>query len=397
MLETIKLKEEITEIRSKMEAIKDKVISEQREMTSEEEEELNTLRAEIDEKDEEIKKLREQIDEQIKKKEEEETKACDDEEKEEDKRNLNKYISRNKMKKLSLVKEIRKAIDEKTSNIKLNAETRAVQVTGDSGVHDEVVETEIEGILTGLYPNSILEQLGVRMYTGAPRGDIQIPIMSKNTVKWEGETDEADATGNTFTTVKLSPKRLSAYIDISKQLIYQDNIGVEAAIRADLVRALRDKIEATMFGDAAGTTEKPAGLFYGQTPTECTTFADICDFEADLEDANVYGNMQYAMNPKAKAGFRATVKGNNNSGFVYEAGEMDGIPTHVTTNIADNMFIYGDFSDVVVSVWNDLDLTIDTVTQATKGCVRIVINAYVDFKVARGVCLGFGEYVAPQA
>ena len=136
MLETIKLKEEITEIRSKMEAIKDKVISEQREMTSEEEEELNTLRAEIDEKDEEIKKLREQIDEQTKKKEdEEETKACDDE-KEEDKRNLNKYISRNKMKQISLVKEIRNAIDENKKSVIVAAETRAAQVTGDSGIHD---------------------------------------------------------------------------------------------------------------------------------------------------------------------------------------------------------------------------------------------------------------------
>ena len=73
---------------------------------------------------------------------------------------------------------------------------------------------------------------------------------------------------------------------------------------------------------------------------------------------------------------------------------MDGIPTSVTTNVGDNLFIYGDFSDVVFAVWNDLDLTIDTVTQATKGCVRIVINAYVDFKVARGVTLAFGQAVS---
>lgn len=386
MLEAIKIKEEITEIRSKMEAIKDKVISEQREMTSEEEEQLDSLRAEIDEKDEELKQIREEQEKQIKEKEEEEK----ENEKEENKRNINKSNIRN-MKNVSLVKEIRKAIDERNANIKLNAETRAVQVTGENGVHDEVVETEIEGILTGLYPNSVMEQLGVRQYSGLPMGDIQIPIMSKQTVKWEGETDEADATGVSFTTVKLQPKRLSAYVDISKQLLYQDTIGVEAAVRADLVKALRDKIEATLFSDAAATTNSPAGLFYGKTPTECATFADICNLEADLEDANVYGNMKYVMNPKAKGFFRSVVKGNNNSGFVYEAGEMDGVPTAVTTNVGENLFIYGDFSDVVFAIWNDLDLTIDTVTQATKGCVRIVVNAYVDFKVARGVTLAFGE------
>ena len=391
MLETIKLKEEITEIRSKMEAIKDKVISEQREMTSEEEEELNTLRAEIDEKDEEIKKLREQIDEQTKKKEdEEETKACDDE-KEEDKRNLNKYISRNKMKQISLVKEIRNAIDENKKSVIVAAETRAAQVTGDSGIHDEVVETQIEGILEPLYANSVLAKLGARWYTGLPMGDVQIPVMGKQTVKWEGETDEADATAPSFTTVKLQPKRLSAYVDISKQLIAQDTIGVENAIRRDLVNALNDKLEATLFGSAAGTTEQPAGLFYGATETNVDDFAGLCQFEAAVEANNVYGNMKYVMSPTAKATFRGMIKGTNATGMVYEAGEMDGVETYVTTNVATKKFIYGDFSNLVVGSWGNVEITIDPYTQATKGCVRLVINAYFDFKPARSVAFNFGN------
>ena len=389
----IEIKEKITEKRNRIAEIVELAKTEIRDLTEEEQKEIDEAKEDIEEKKQEIKELQDEMDKQVPK--DEETKACEDDK--EDKRNLNKNKSNiRKMKKLSLVKEIRNAIDERISNIKLNAETRAVQVTGDSGVHDEVVETEIEGILTGLYPNSVMDKLGIRHYSGLPMGDIQIPIMSKQQVKWEGETDDADATGVSFTTVKLQPKRLSAYVDISKQLLYQDTIGVEAAVRADLVKALRDKIEATLFSDDAATTNSPAGLFYNQTPTECTTFADICDLEATIEEANVYGNMHYVMNPKAKAGFRATVKGNNNSGFIYEAGEMDGVPTEVTTNVDDDLFIFGDFSDVVFAVWNDLDLTIDTVTQATKGCVRIVINAYVDFKVARGVTLAFGEYKKPE-
>ena len=392
MLNSVEIREAISNATVRAKEIVELCKTEVREMTEEEENEFKSLREEIDNKKAELKSLEEKLrsyEDELPKEEEEEKEDT------EETRNIHK---RNTMKKQSLVSEIRKAIDEKQYNIKLNAETRAasapMQVTGESGVHDAVVETEIEGILTGLYPNSVMEQLGIRHYSGMPMGDIQIPIMSKQTVKWEGEVADADATGASFTTVKLSPKRLSAYVDISKQLIYQDTIGVEQAIRADLVRALRDKIEATMFGNEAATTEQPAGLFYGKTPTECSTFADICDFEAGLEEANVYGNMHYVMNPKAKGIFRAVAKGQNNSGFVYEAGEMDGIPTSVTTNVGRNLFIYGDFSDVVFAVWNDLDLTIDTVTQATKGCVRIVINAYVDFKVARGVTLAFGQAVS---
>lgn len=383
-MKILQIKEEITEKRNQIVAIVDACKAETRDLTSEEQTQVDELTADIEAKKEEIRALEDEMNKLIPAEAEINAELNEINQR-------NKNINVNKMKNISLVKEIRKAIDEKQPNIKLNAETRAVQVTGQDGVHDQVVETEIEGILTGLYPNSVMDQLGIRHYEGLPMGDIQIPIMSKQTVKWEGETDEADATGVSFTTVKLQPKRLSAYVDISKMLIYQDTIGVENAIRADLVRALRDKIEATLFSDGAGTTEQPAGLFYGKTPTECSTFADICDFEADLEDANVYGNMRYVMNPKAKGFFRAVAKGQNNSGFVYENGQMDDIPTAVTTNVGENLFIYGDFSDVVFAIWNDLDLTIDTVTQATKGCVRIVINAYVDFKVARGVTLAFGE------
>lgn len=383
-MKILHIKDEINEKRNQIVAIVDACKAETRDLTESEQAQVDELTADIEAKKEEIRALEDEMNKLIPAEAEINAELNEINQR-------NKNINVNKMKNISLVKEIRKAIDEKQPNIKLNAETRAVQVTGQDGVHDQVVETEIEGILTGLYPNSVMDQLGVRVYQGLPMGDIQIPIMSKQTVKWEGETDEADATGVTFTTVKLQPKRLSAYVDISKQLLYQDTIGVENAIRADLVRALRDKIEATLFSNGAATTEQPAGLFYGKTPTECSTFADICDFEADLEDANVYGNMHYVMNPKAKGFFRAVAKGQNNSGFVYENGQMDDIPTAVTTNVGENLFIYGDFSDVAFGIWNDLDLTIDTVTQATKGCVRIVINAYVDFKVARGVTLAFGE------
>ena len=392
MLETIKIKEEITEIRSKMEAIKEKVISEQREMTSEEEEELDALRAEIDEKDEELKQIREDEEKQIK--EHEETKACDDEEKEEDKRKLNKYISRNKKmkKEISLVREIRNAIDENKKSVIVAAETRAAQVTGDSGVHDEVIETEITGILEPLYANSVLTKLGARWFPGLPHGDVQIPVMGKQTVKWEGETDAADSTQPTFTTVKLSPKRLSAYVDISKQLIYQDTIGVEAAIRRDLVNALNDKLEATLFGSAAGSTEQPAGLFYNASETNVDDFAGLCAFEAAVENQNVYGNMKYVMNPSAKAVFRSMIKGQTApAGFVYEAGEMDGVETYVTTNVASKKFIYGDFSNLVVGSWGDVEITVDPYTQAVNGCVRLIINAYFDFKTARSVAFNFGN------
>lgn len=377
-------KEEIAELRNKCQAIVDLAKQEVRDLTQEEEDEIKSLRECIDEKKEELNKLLRELEEKLPKEDE----PKDDEEKEENKRNKNTSIR--KMKNLSLVKEIRNAIDENKKSILVNAETRAVQVTGGEGVHDAVVETEITGILEPLYANSVLSKLGARWYTGLPKGDVQIPVMGKSTVKWEGETDEADATGNTFTTVKLQPKRLSAYVDISKQLIAQDTIGVENAIRRDLVNALNDKLEATLFGNGHGN-DQPDGLFYSAVETNVDDFAGLCAFEAAVENQNVYGQMKYVMNPSAKAVFRCMIKGTNATGMVYENGEMDGIETYVTTNVASKKFIYGDFSNLVVGSWGDIEITIDPYTQATKGCVRLVINAFFDFKPARTVAFNYGN------
>lgn len=390
-MKIIECKEQITEKRNRIAEIVELAKTEIRDLSEDEQKEIDDLKKEIEDKKEEIKELQDELDKQVPKEDEEETKACDDDKKEEDKRNLNKYISRNKMKQISLVKEIRQAIDENKKSVIVAAETRAAQVTGDSGIHDEVVETQIEGILEPLYANSVLAKLGARWYTGLPMGDVQIPVMGKQTVKWEGETDEADATAPTFTTVKLQPKRLSAYVDISKQLIAQDTIGVENAIRRDLVNALNDKLEATLFGNAAGSTEQPAGLFYNASETNVDDFAGLCQFEAAVEANNVYGNMKYVMSPTAKATFRGMIKGQNATGMVYEAGEMDGVETYVTTNVATKKFVYGDFSNLVVGSWGNVEITIDPYTQATKGCVRLVINAYFDFKPARNVAFNFGN------
>lgn len=381
-MKVIECKEIITEKRNKIQEIIDLAKTEIRDLTEAEQQEIDALRQQIEDKKEEIKALQDELDKQVPKDEED---PKDD--KEENKRNKN--INVNTMKNLSLVKEIRQAIDENKKSITIPAETRAVTV---SNAGEAVVETEIQGILEPLYANSVITKLGARWYTGLPHGDVQIPVMSGSNVGWEGETDEADSTGNSFSTVKLQPKRLSAYVDISKMLIAEDTIGVEAAIRRDIVNALNAKLEATIFGNAAGTTEKPAGLLYNAVETNIDDYTDLCNFEAAVENNNVYGEMKYVLNPSAKATLRSMVKGENaNAGFVYYDRSVDGVEAYVTTNVPSKKLIYGDFSNLVIGSWGDIELTIDPYTQATKGCIRLVINAYFDFKKAREVAFNYGN------
>lgn len=387
MKNSVEIRSAIAEAKTRAKEIIDLAKTEIRELTEDEQKEIDGLKETIEEKKRELKEL------------EEELKSYDNliEDDDEDEPKEEKNNKRNKMKKdnLSLVKEIRGAMGNNEHTFKVNAETRAVQVTGAQGVHDEVVETEIQGILEPLYANSVLTKLGVRWYSGLPMGDVQVPVMSKGNVGWKGEIETAGASGNTFTAVKLQPKRLTAYVDISKQLLVQDNIGVEAAIRRDIVNALNDTLEATIFGGAQGTTDKPAGIFYGATPTEIENFEDLCEFESELDDANIGSDRKYLLGNGAKADLRSMIKGTNATGMVFEGGEVDGTPAFTTSNVnggAENKFdfAYGDWSNLLVGSWGDIEITVDEYTQAVNGCIRLVVNAFFDATIARDNAIAFG-------
>ena len=390
MRNSVEIKSAINKAQTRAKEIVELCKTEVREMTEDEEKEFNSLREEIDEKKEELKSLEKKLAEYEDElpKEEEEENSCDEEEEQKNKRN--------KSMKKSLVKEIRNAMQNNLKSIVINAEKRAETVTGEGGVHDAVVETEIDGILEPLYANSVLSQLGCRWYTGLPKGDVQIPIMGKNSVGWAGEIAPASATQNEFTTKKLAPKRLTAYIDISKQLLAQDTIGVEAAIRRDIVNALNDKLEATILGTADKTDEKPAGIFYNASYTTIGDFADLCEFESTLDDANINGQRKYLLGNGARAGLRSMIKGTNATGMVLENNTVDGTPALNTSNVAGgatnkNKFIYGDFSNLAIGSWGDIELTIDQYTQAVNGCIRLVINAFFDAVILRPEAFAYGQ------
>lgn len=386
---TVELRDSIHQMVLKCRSMVETCKKEQRNMNEEEEKEFNELKEEIEEKKRELNELEEELKnyelpEDLEDKEE----KSDEEEKEE----IEEKNTRNYAMKQTLVKELRNALDNNIKTIKVSAETRAVQVNGASGqVHDHVVEKEIQGILEPLYAKSVLSQLGVKWYKGLPQGDVSVPVMSASNVGWAAEIGAASATGNTFTSVLLQPKRLTAYVDISKQLIYQDSIGVEEAIRRDIVNALNDKLEATIFGAVAGDTTKPAGIFYGATKVKQDTFAKVCTAEAGVEAANVFGEMKYVMSPTAKAFYRSLIKGTNATGMVFENNEMDGTPALVTSNVAAGDFVYGDFSNLAIGSWGDIEITVDEYTQAVNGCIRLVINAYFDAKVLRTAAFAFGK------
>ena len=283
--------------------------------------------------------------------------------------------------------EMRSAGQSFSGQIQLPVESRAAVTVTDE--HDDVIEVEFADLLTPLRAKNVLVAAGAKYMSGLI-GDVQVPIMGAGNVTWEGEVASAKEAGYTFTSKKLQPKRLTAYVDISTQFLVQDSIGAEQAIRADIVAAINSKLESTILGSAQGSTTTPAGIFYGQTPKKITTFKDICDLEASIEDANVIGECKYVMSNKAKAALRNMAKSTKSTQLVMENGEVDGTPVLNTSNVEAQNIAYGDWNNLAIGQWGAIDLVVDPYTLAKDGQVRIVINAFFDAVTLRPEAFAFG-------
>lgn len=418
-LEDVKEQEEKSEDEQEDENRSDDENADEEETKSEDEEEKSDEEEQEDEnrsEDEEDDENRSEDEEEKSEDEEEKSDESDDNDKENCKRN----ITQKKMKNFSLINAINavvegRAFDEATQEMVKegrNINARAgLNATGQisipvneyradiatdatpatvNGVFATVnekgghaVATEKWDILGPLRARSVIAQAGGTFLTGLS-SNISIPCYSGSNVGWAGEIEAAMNGAGAWSEIEFKPLRITTFVDLSKQILIQGNQGIEEFIRRDIVNALAEKLEKTFLGSEAATAKKPAGIFAGVTAmTAAVKFGDLIDMEATLENNNVYGNLSYILSPKAKAELRKTTKDSGSGRFVLEDGEIEGIKCYSSSAVTDKGVILGNFEDYVVAQFGAIDITVDTVSQAVNGCVRLVINAYFDAKPRR--------------
>ena len=266
--------------------------------------------------------------------------------------------------------------------IQIPVESRAAVSVASEG--EDVVATNLYNVMEPLRAKNILVQAGANFITNLT-GVVQIPLMTATNCGWESEMGEAKDGAGTFSSIKLSPRRITCYIDLSKQFLIQQSAGCEELIRQDIINAINSKLEATILGEDEGDLTKPAGIFATINPSSHTisNFADLCNAESDIDDANVVGELKYVMSNKAKAALRSMQKSAKTTQLVMENGQIDGTPVLNTSHVSGKKFAYGDWSNLAIGQFGAIDLTVDSYSQATKGVVRLVINAFFDAKVLR--------------
>ena len=166
-----------------------------------------------------------------------------------------------------------------------------------------LIPTEVGDWAGTLQNKTVLGDKATWMY--GLSGDMKLPILSGTTAGWTAEggaaTDAATAVGSQT----LQPKRLDAYMDISKMLMAQTNGSVEGIIRADMMNAISSVLEAAVLGDNAGAGNVPQGVFNAGTQgvaTGAMTYASILDLQSDLEAANSdFGRLAYITTPAGRS------------------------------------------------------------------------------------------------
>lgn len=310
-----------------------------------------------------------------------------DNDEEKDKNINNRNIS---MEKFSLTKEIRSAIESGTNKIDM----RAYTVT-DEGT--DVVGTEVFDIFAPLRAKNVLTDAGVRVITGI-KNNVQVPVFGATEAKFANELANASDGTGAITSVKLSPKRVTAKVPVSLELLAQDSVGIENMIREDLQNAVYAAVEDKVFGRQAESTDVYAGIINGvanASISDVSTFVALTNMEATVETANVdVSKCKYVVSPSGRGKLRAMPKSAKTTELVMQQGEIDGTEVLSTGHLNDVSVnvIYGDWSNIVVGAWDNVQIdTVRDTASLSAGTVNLIVNAYVDVKCARKNAFAFGK------
>jgi HK97 family phage major capsid protein/HK97 family phage prohead protease len=266
-----------------------------------------------------------------------------------------------------------------------------------------LVATDLLGgsFIDALRNAMVIDRMGTRMLTGLV-GNIAIPRLSgTGTAYWVAENTAPTESDQTIAQVTMSPKTVGAFTDISRRLLLQSSIDVEAMVQNDLATILGLAIQQAAI-NGSGASNQPSGILtrvtasvIGGTNGAAPTWANMVQLESDVAVANAdVGTLGYLTNARMRGRLKTTSKVTGQNGFIWEGADtpVNGYRTGVTNAVPSNLvkgssgavcsaMIFGNWADLVIGMWGSLDLMVDPYTGSTAGTVRVVALQDVDVQL----------------
>ena len=246
---------------------------------------------------------------------------------------------------------------------------------------------------------SSVMQAGATVLTGLT-GDVKIPKKTAGaSAGWiNGEGGASAESEMTIGQVSLSPKTLGAHTDVTRQLLLQSSMDVEALIRNDLTSAIAVAIDKAGL-EGTGLSGQPTGVlstsgvntvaaFAAANPT----FAEVVGLEtAVAEDNALQGNLAYILPAAMHGALKTTEKASGTAQFVADGTSINGHRAIVSNQATAGNLYFGNFSDLLVGMYGGLDIIVDPYTASTTGTVRVAALQSVDVAVRHAESFAFGN------
>lgn len=264
---------------------------------------------------------------------------------------------------------------------------------GGAATGQEYVPDIDMGHIYGLEVAPTVLNLGATLMTGLS-GDIYMPKTGAADAAWESETGAANETTPATSRVQLTPNRLSAFVDVSMQLLRQYP-ATGNIIQTQLQKANNRKLDQ---GAIVGTgTNEPLGILNLTAANQVTIGVDggaltraklIEMWKKIAEDNAELGTLAFLTTPGVKE-FLMELNVDTGSGrFVWENDNVLGYRAVVSNNVPSDLakgngsnlhaVILGVWDQLIVAQWGGVDIMVNPYTKSKDGLVEIVLNSFWD-------------------
>ena len=297
-----------------------------------------------------------------------------------------------------------------------NTDTAAGGITGIGGTGKDTIATML---LAGQFIDALVatlvlrEQLGAEVMTGLV-GNISIPKGGSISGGWVSEGSNVAKKNPTFGQIPATPHTYGAYVDITRKLLLQSSINVQAKVLEWLMYACAAGIETAAF-QGTGTSGAPKGLctaLDGTSWGNAPTFDKIVDLIATTKTANSYKpSMKFVGNAGVWAKLAKTrdfemltdgaSDGAKNVGAIGGSVRLLDTATNkvigrdfVEANLMPNAkLLFGDFTQLAVCLWSGTDIIVDPYANDTNGGLRLVALQDSDILIKRPESFGLATGV----
>lgn len=247
---------------------------------------------------------------------------------------------------------------------------------------------------------SVVAGMGATMMTDLV-GDVSIPRKTSGSAAAWITTEGGDAAQSDpqFDQVTLTPKTAGVYTEVTRQLLKQSSIDVEAMLRTDLASGMATLLDlAALYG--TGASGQPQGISTAtgvNTPTDFVasvpTFLEVIAMESAVAGDNaLMGALGYVLETAMRGSLKGTLKAANSGMFIWGDGnELNGYGTGVSNQVTAGDVFFGNWADLIIGAWGGLDLLIDPYTNSLSGTVRIVAHQSMDLAVRHGESFAFNQ------